>query len=282
MTATGFPRALPRVLQHEGGYVNHASDPGGATNKGVTFRVYDAYRTRKGLPTRDVREITSAEVSEIYKLQYWDAVHGDQLPPGIDYVLFDGAVNSGPSQSIKWLQKALGNVLVDGQMGQATLQAVAEHPRPVQLVDAICDRRMAFLQALRTWGTFGKGWTSRVSGVRRLGKSWALGVAGTPMDETVKPTGKGSINDAKKPPGKGAADATTGGGIVTGGLGGVLETIRQQLEPFAQAMPFIGRLVAALIVAGAILTLGGMAYRWWAARKARQLADALDLPGVAA
>ena len=275
MSAGSFPRALQRVLAHEGGYINHPSDPGGATNRGVTFRVYDAYRRRKGLPTQDVRRITADEIAEIYKLQYWDVVKADELPPGVDYVLFDGAVNSGPSQSIKWLQRALGNVVVDGVMGQATLAAVAGHNSMPRLIDAICDRRMAFLKALRTWGTFGRGWSARVDGVRRTAKSLALGAATIDLDRP-KPTPKAPINDAKPPPGKGAADATTGGGIATGGLGGLLETIRQQLEPYAGALEWVGWIVAGLVIAGAVLTIGGIAYRWWANRKAAQIAEALS------
>lgn len=282
MTVSGFARALPRVLVHEGGYVNDRFDPGGATNKGVTYRVYDAYRTMRNLPTRDVRDISPAEVSEIYRLQYWDKVSGDQLPPGVDYVLFDGAVNSGPSQSIKWLQRALG-VTVDGQIGQATLQAVTERGNPAALIDAICDRRLAFLQALKTWPRFGKGWAARVASVRKTGKSWAMGLGGAPMDGDVKPTAKAPVQDAKSLPGKGAADATTGGGLVTGGLGTALETARQSLEPLRDALPWVGYAVAGLIVVGVLLTMAGYAYRWYAARKGKQLADALDLPqGVAA
>jgi lysozyme family protein len=283
MTTSGFARALPRVLAHEGGYVNDPHDPGGATNRGITFRVYDAYRTRKGLPTRDVRAIAAAEVSEIYRLQYWDAVQGDALPPGLDYVLFDGAVNSGPAQSIKWLQRALGNVAVDGQIGQATLAAVMAHGRPAELIDKVCDRRLAFLQALKTWPRFGKGWRARVEGVRKCAKPWALGVGAAPIDAQAKPTRKAPMSEARTLPGKGAADAATGGGMVTGGLGGALETARNQLEPLAGASPVVGKVVAGLIIAGLVLALGGMACRWYAARKARQLADALDLPeGVAA
>jgi lysozyme family protein len=283
MSASGFARALPRVLVHEGGYVNDPADPGGATNKGVTFRVYDAYRTRKGLETRDVRQITSEEVSDIYRLQYWNEVHGDELPAGVDYVLFDGAVNSGCTQSIKWLQRALGTVTVDGQMGQATLAAVREHGSPAALVDAICDRRMAFLRALKTWPRFGKGWSSRVACVRKVGKAWAAGAGiGSALPTEAAPQ-RALIRDAQSLPGKGAADATTGGGIVTGGLGTALETARQQLEPFADASPIIGKLVAGLIVLGVLLMVGGFAYRWYASRKAKALADALDLPqGVAA
>jgi lysozyme family protein len=287
MTASGFGRALPRVLAHEGGYVNDPADPGGATNKGVTYRVYDAYRARKGLPTQDVRNISPAEVADIYRLQYWNAVHGDELPPGLDYVLFDGAVNSGPSQSIKWLQRALGNVVVDGQIGQATLAAVMAHGRPADLVDAVCDRRLAFLRALKTWPRFGKGWSARVEAVRKLGKSWALGLGGAPIDATAKATRKAKVSDAKTLPGKGAADAATGGGLVTGGLAGglgaALDAAREQLEPLAGASAHIATVVTILVVAGFALMLGGMAWRWYAARKARALADALDLPqGVAA
>lgn len=283
MTTSGFARALPRVLVHEGNYVNDPLDPGGATNKGVTFRVYDAYRTRRGLPTRDVRDISPAEVAEIYKLQYWAACKCDDLPPGVDYVLFDGAVNSGPSQSIKWLQRALGMPVVDGQMGQATLQAVQDHPSPTRLIDEICDRRLAFLQALRTWPRFGKGWQARVASVRKTGKSYAVGSGGTPISDDDRPTAKAPIRDAQPMPGKAGADAATGGGAVTGGLGTALETARQQLEPLAGAVPAIGWIVAVLIIAGVVLMVGGFAWRWWASRKSKQIADALDLPeGVTA
>ncbi|WP_246677573.1 glycosyl hydrolase 108 family protein [Mesorhizobium sp. B2-3-12] len=95
------------MLAHEGGYSNHPADPGGATMKGVTQRVYDGYRKSKGLSTRSVKGIQTAELNEIYDRQYWDAVKGDLLPAGVDYVVFDGAVNSGPGRSIMWLQQAL-------------------------------------------------------------------------------------------------------------------------------------------------------------------------------
>ena len=99
--------SLARVLAHEGGYSNHPKDPGGATMKGVTQRVYDGYRKGKGLAVRSVKGITTDELNEIYDRQYWDAVKGDLLPAGVDYVLFDGAVNSWPGRSIMWLQQAL-------------------------------------------------------------------------------------------------------------------------------------------------------------------------------
>lgn len=278
---SGFAKALPRVLAHEGGYVNDPRDPGGATNKGITFRVYDAYRSRKKLPTRSVKDITAAEVSEIYRLQYWDAVKGDDLPAGIDYVLFDGAVNSGPSQSIKWLQRALGNVVVDGVMGQATLAAVNEHLHLPALVDAICDRRMAFLRSLRTFSTFGKGWTSRVSGVRTTGKAWAVNQPAGPVEKET--TRKAPITDAKPMPQRAGADVATTSGVASGGAAGALVQAKEAIEPYASLSKHIATLVTILVIAGLLLTVGGIAWRWYANREARKLADALDLPqGVAA
>lgn len=273
---------MPRILVHEGGKVDDPHDPGGRTNQGVTQKVYDGYRTKSGIETRDVYQMDATERDAIYHLQYWDAIKGDELPNGVDYCVFDGAVNSGPSQSIKWLQRALGTVTVDGQMGQATLAAVQEHGDPAALVNAICDRRLAFLQALKTWPRYGNGWARRVASVRNTGTAWALGADPKPQP-VPQATKKAPISDAKTLPGKGAADATTGGGIVSGGLGTALETTRTQLEPLTGASPVIGKIVAALIVAGVLLTVAGFAYRWYAGRKAKRFADALDLPqGVAA
>ncbi len=159
-----FPAALKAVLAHEGGYVNHPKDPGGATNKGVTQAVYDAFRKRSGLPVKSVRSISDYEVATIYRKQYWDAVKGDDLPAGVDYAVFDYAVNSGVSRATEALQKALG-VNADGVIGQITLHA-AETADRLKIINLICDGRMAFLRRLSTFKTFGKGWTSRVSGVR--------------------------------------------------------------------------------------------------------------------
>lgn len=168
-----FPRALTLVLKHEGGYSNHPADPGGATMKGVIQRVYDAYRQRKGLPARSVRKLENAELQEIYRQMYWNKIDGDELPAGLDYCVFDAAVNSGPSQAAKWLQRAVNDVLgkgflvVDGNIGPATLSGAEEAVQAFQfgpVIDAMCDRRLAMLKGLKTWATFGGGWTNRIEG----------------------------------------------------------------------------------------------------------------------
>ena len=172
MANTSFAPALAAVLRHEGGYSNHPDDPGGPTMRGIIQRVYDGYRRGKGLAVRPVREIEEDELQEIYRRQYWDAIRADELPEGIDYVVFDGAVNSGPGQSVKWLQRALG-LPADGEMGAVTLAAArtAAETAPARLVDDICDRRLAMLKALRTWPVFGRGWGRRVEDVRKAGKA---------------------------------------------------------------------------------------------------------------
>lgn len=281
MTAAGFAKALTPVLAYEGGYVNNPSDPGGATNKGITFRVYDAYRKSKGLPTRSVKLITDEEVSEIYRRQYWDAVKGDQLPAGVDFVVFDGAVNSGPGQSIKWLQRAL-NVEADGHLGMITLGALAKIKNHDALIDKIVDRRESFLRALKTFKTFGKGWLIRLAAVRKLGKQWARGDdAGVPTlnvgeSAPIQPSIKADIEDAKAPPTNAGADAATGAGVGAASLGGVLQTLQEQLTPFSMAGGWIGKLVVILIIVGGLLTVGGLLWRWWNKRRKAEMLETLN------
>ncbi len=173
MAASSFDAALARVLRHEGGYSNHPADPGGPTNKGIIQRVYDAYRKARGLTARSVRNLEDAELREIYRRQYWDAVRADELPAGLDYAVFDAAVNSGPAQAAKWLQRALG-VAADGQVGAVTLQAAASADVP-GVIESVCDLRLAMLKGLRTWPVFGRGWAARVADVRRDGAALARG-----------------------------------------------------------------------------------------------------------
>lgn len=165
MTVQLYKQSLALVLAHEGGYVNHPKDPGGATNKGVTKKVYDAYRKVHGLPVQSVRYISDEEVGAIYNKQYWKLVRGDSLPAGLDYAVFDFAVNSGPSRAIKYLQRLVG-VEDDAVIGNMTLAAVYEKAKANEetLILSYCANRMAFLKSLDTFSTFGKGWTRRVIG----------------------------------------------------------------------------------------------------------------------
>jgi lysozyme family protein len=112
----------------------------------------------------DVKALTEDEAGDIYRARYWSAVHGDDLPAGVDYAVFDFAVNSGPARAIMSLQRALG-VADDGKLGPLTLAAL-QHANPRKVVNAICDDRLAMMKRLSTWSVFGKGWGRRVADVR--------------------------------------------------------------------------------------------------------------------
>ncbi|MGE3541316.1 MAG: glycosyl hydrolase 108 family protein [Candidatus Tectimicrobiota bacterium] len=164
-----FVPSLQHVLVHEGGYVDHPQDPGGPTNKGVTLAIFQRFYGAAMGP-HDLRAMTNSQLEHIYKTGYWDTCQCDALPNGVDYVVFDQAVNSGPRQAVRWLQAAVG-VPADGSLGPQTLAAVAQHPA-VQIIHAMCDARLAFMRSLRhgaLWQTFGKGWQARVDGVRAFG-----------------------------------------------------------------------------------------------------------------
>lgn len=163
MVAQNFQTTTNWLLVHEGGYVNHPKDPGGATNRGVIQRTYDGYRVRKGLPKQSVKMITNQEVWDIYKSQYWDPISGDLLPAGLDYALYDFSVNSGSSRAVRFLQELL-HVKVDGALGNATLAAIQGHNNIESLIEELCTKRWEWMKTLTTFKTFGVGWTRRVMG----------------------------------------------------------------------------------------------------------------------
>ena len=163
MAASIFPRALARVLAHEGGWSDDPADPGGATNLGVTIGTLSLWLGRPATKA-EVRALTSATVAPIYRRRFWDAIQGDALPAGLDYALFDFAVNSGPKRAVIGLQRALG-IADDGRLGPVTLAALQGRDVPA-LIGALCDGRLAFLRALSTWPRFGRGWGRRVDEVR--------------------------------------------------------------------------------------------------------------------
>jgi lysozyme family protein len=112
---TNFDACLAHLLKHEGGFVNHPSDPGGATNLGVTQAVWEDWIDR-AVSEENMRALTPAKVAPLYREMYWDRIKGDKLPSGVDYLVFDAAVNSGASRAAKWLQTTVGAV-ADGAIG---------------------------------------------------------------------------------------------------------------------------------------------------------------------
>jgi len=149
-----FDAAFQRVLKHEGGYVHHPSDPGGATNMGIT----EAVARRVGYKGA-MQDLPVDLAKRVYLEEYWKPMRADELPFAVRYALFDSAVNSGVGQATKWLQRALG-VADDGALGPKTL-AAANAANPESLRARIMAQRLRFLTNLDTFGAFGRGWTRR-------------------------------------------------------------------------------------------------------------------------
>lgn len=163
MMQSNFERSLALVLKSEGGYVHHVLDPGGRTNLGVTQRVWEDWVDRDATEA-EMRGLTPDLVAPLYKKNYWDTCKCDELPQGVDYAVFDAAVNMGRSRAAKLLQAALG-VTVDGSIGKDTI-AAATAADPAELLKAFSLGKEAFYQSLLTFPTFGKGWLNRVAHVQ--------------------------------------------------------------------------------------------------------------------
>lgn len=178
-----FERSLLLVLAHEGGFVDHPRDPGGATNLGISLR----YAVGRGslfdldgdgdVDVHDIRLITPETAAPAYYADFWQTVRATELPAGLGHVTFDAAVNSGPGRAIRWLQAAVG-ATVDGAFGPKTLAAVRASVSldgTPMVIERLCAYRLAYLRGL-DWNTFGRGWQRRVERVIQEGQRISMGL----------------------------------------------------------------------------------------------------------
>ena len=163
-----FDQSLALLLKHEGGYVHHGRDPGGRTNLGVTQATYEQWVGRM-VDEPEMRALTVDHVRPLYKAYYWDKVRADDLPRGVDYAVFDFAVNSGVRRAARTLQQVVG-VHDDGAIGPFTIGAV-KAADAADLIEDLCNARMVFLKGLPHWDAFGRGWTRRVNDVEDAAKA---------------------------------------------------------------------------------------------------------------
>ncbi len=147
-----FDLAFDRLMGHEGSYVNDPLDPGGETNWGISKRSY---------PGVNIRALTRAEAKEIYRRDFWQAIHGDEMPGSVAFQVLDFAINSGIGTAIRKLQRAVGAADDGywGPMSRRAVEAMAEHKVLMRFVA----ERLDFWRSLSTWGRFGNGWAGRAA-----------------------------------------------------------------------------------------------------------------------
>lgn len=158
MAAENYQACLDMILHHEGGYVNHPKDPGGETNLGVTKRVYEEWGG-----TKDMKDLEVEDVAPIYRKNYWDRIKADDLPSGLDLCVFDFGVNAGTGRAAKYLQSLVG-ATADGAIGPNTLKTVEVYVQIEGIeatIEAYQKNRQGYYEKLKTFETFGRGWTRR-------------------------------------------------------------------------------------------------------------------------
>jgi lysozyme family protein len=210
MASSSYDEALRRLLIHEGGYSNHPADPGGPTNFGITIHDYRKY-VKPDATAADLRAMPVGQASAIYRSKYWNAMRCDELPAGVDYCIFDYAVNSGTGRAPKVLQRILG-VAVTGRMDDVIVR-LARARDAKTLIAAICDERLRFLKSLKTWPVFGAGWGRRVAEVRAAALvTTDESERRAPDASTLPACGKGAVAVNTR-----ARHRTAGGALVAGG-----------------------------------------------------------------
>jgi len=169
---SNWDQAFKQMLASEGGFTDDERDKGnslpdgrkGSTMLGVTQFNWEAHVGHQ--VTHDqMRKLSPADVEPLYKKKYWDVVRADELPSGIDYLVFDMGVNAGPGRSIKIMQTALG-VPADGGFGPMTMAAVLAAD-PVKLIEDFSQAKEDFYRSLNDFSVYGTGWLNRVAEVKQ-------------------------------------------------------------------------------------------------------------------
>ena len=161
--------ALQHVLKSEGLWSDNPADPGGATMKGITLNVYREWKRNPHISKDELRVIPDEEVYNLYKELYWNKVQGDNLHAGVDYAVFDAAVNMGVGRAAKLIQEAVG-VTADGMLGPASISAI-QKTDPKELIEKFSQLKENFYRSLKTFNTFGVGWLRRVAEVKTFSES---------------------------------------------------------------------------------------------------------------
>ena len=253
MVQQSYEGALARLFVHEGGYTNHPSDPGGPTNFGITIGDYRKY-VKPAATAADVKAMTLDEAKRIYRAKYWDAQRCDDLPPGVDYAVFDYGVNSGIGRSGKVLRRSLDLPDDSSVVNDRVIEAAAAADAKA-LVASICDERLRFLQRLKTWDVFGKGWGRRVAEVKATSLALAAGLPIKGKAARATAAGKGSVPVTK------AAQQGSAGAIAAAGAAAAQQAHQSGVN---------GWTVALIVACAVALAAGGWLFWRWRQELAQQ------------
>lgn len=242
MAAWNYEACHARTLSYEGGYSNHPSDPGGPTLEGITQAVYDNYRKTKGLPRKalsaSMRHTKSwiAERRAIYRTLYWDKVRGDDLPAGVDLAVYDFGVNSGVARANRYFE-----ALASGA--------------PADLVKRLCAKRLSFVQQIRTFSTFGRGWTNRIADVEAVGVRMAIEAQGLSASEVLRREETAAARQAN-------AEGSRGAAVVAAPASTQVPGVPHRVD-VSTFEPFMLGLICGLV----FCAVGYFAWRWSIHRK---------------
>lgn len=163
-------KSFELMLKSEGGFSDDPRDNGnklpdgrpGSTMLGVTQYNWEHW-TGHQVTHEQMKKLTPADVKPFYKKKFWDACRCNDLPKGIDYLVFDFSVNAGVGRGAKTLQSVVGATM-DGAIGPLTLAAVAKHSE-TELIDSFSAAKLDFYLSLNN-PTYEAGWINRIKHVR--------------------------------------------------------------------------------------------------------------------
>lgn len=159
---TNFDKSLAYVLLSEGGFAERATEPGGSVNLGISQQTLATWRARRDGPVPtvdDIRNLSKGEATAIYEALYATPIHFDDLPAGVDYCALDAAVNEGVGWATRIMRACPLSVAPD-------------------VIDYVCDLRLAGKRKRAEWPRFGRGWTNRIESVRKHAKEMAAAPPG--------------------------------------------------------------------------------------------------------
>lgn len=196
-----FEICHPITAAWEGGWSNHKADPGGKTMLGITEVRWHQYQDALSEKRTPVRSVTMAQALKFYRSEFWEASGAARLVPGVDLAVYDASVNSGVSRGRKWLTGAIGS------------------ENHAETVKRICRARLSFMQSLKIWKTFGKGWGRRVADIEVKGVAMALAYMGA-SDKRIQIEAKAEAEAAKRSAATAnkAAKSTATGAAASGGV----------------------------------------------------------------